>query len=205
MSIQSPSSDAEFLDLLRTTGSLSVAEMADAMEVTPTAIRQRLTRLMSREIIQREPIRNGRGRPKHRYWLTDKGMRMTGSNFTDLAMVLWKEVRALGDAELRRDVLRRLSQALAKGYSSQIQGNTPAERLHSVAEILAQRRIPSTVDETSGNPTLTTHACPYQELAEKDHSICTMERMMISELVGGDVKLTKCRLEGDEQCRFQVS
>ena len=204
MSIQSPSTDPEFLDLLRTTGPLSVAELADAMEVTPTAVRQRLTRLMSREIIQREALRNGRGRPKHRYWLTDKGMRMTGSNFTDLAMVLWKEVRGLEDPDLRRDMLRRIAQALANGYANQIQGNTPGERLHSVAEILAQRRIPTTVDDTSANPTLTAHACPYQELAEQDHSVCTMERMLISELVGRDVKLTQCRQEGDELCRFQV-
>ena len=204
MSIQSPSTDPEFLDLLRTTGPLSVAELADAMEVTPTAVRQRLTRLMSREIIQREALRNGRGRPKHRYWLTDKGMRMTGSNFTDLSMVLWKEVRSLEDLDLRRDMLRRIAQALANGYSNQIQGDTPAERLHSVAEILAQRRIPSTVDDSTANPSLTAHACPYQALAEQDHSVCTMERMMISEMVGQDVKLTQCRQEGDEQCRFQV-
>lgn len=204
MSIQSPSSDAEFLDLLRTTGPLSVAELSDAMEVTPTAIRQRITRLMSREIIQRQAIRNGRGRPKHRYWLTDKGMRMTGSNFTDLAMVLWKEVRALEDPELRREMLRRLAQALAKGYADQVQGNTPVERLRSVAEILAQRRIPTTVDDTTATPTLTAHACPYQVLADQDHSVCTMERMMFSELVGQDVKLTQCRQEGDKQCRFQV-
>jgi DeoR family transcriptional regulator, suf operon transcriptional repressor len=204
MSIQSPSTDPEFLDLLRTTGPLSVAELADAMEVTPTAVRQRLTRLMSREIIQREALRNGRGRPKHRYWLTDKGMRMTGSNFTDLSMVLWKEVRSLEDPDIRRDMLRRIAQALANGYANQIQGDTPAERLHSVAEILAQRRIPTTVDDTSANPSITAHACPYQALAEHDHSVCTMERMMISEMVGQDVKLTQCRQEGDEQCRFQV-
>lgn len=111
MSIESPSSDADFLDLLRTTGALSVAELSDAMEVTPTAVRQRLTRLMSQEIIQREAIRNGRGRPKHRYWLTDKGLRMTGSNFTDLAMALWKEVRSLKDPELRREMLRRIAKA----------------------------------------------------------------------------------------------
>jgi DeoR family transcriptional regulator, suf operon transcriptional repressor len=204
MSVQSPSSDPEFLDLLRTTGPLSVAELADAMEVTPTAVRQRLTRLMSREIIQREALRNGRGRPKHRYWLTDKGMRMTGSNFTDLAMVLWKEVRSLDDPEIRRDMLRRISMALAKGYASQIQGDTPVERLKSVAEILAQRRIPTSVDDNAAAPALTAHACPYQALAEHDHSVCTMERMLISELVGRDVKLTQCRQEGDDHCRFQV-
>ena len=202
--MQYPSSDAEFLDLLRTTGPLSVADLADAMEVTSTAVRQRLTRLMSREIIQREALRNGRGRPKHRYWLTDKGTRMTGSNFTDLAMVLWKEVRALENPELRRDMLRRLAQALASGYANQISGKTPTERLRAVAEILAQRRIPAVVDETTAKPTLTTHACPYPDLAEQDHSICTMERMMISELVGKEVKLTQCRLEGDKLCRFQI-
>ncbi len=129
---------------------------------------------------------------------------MTGSNFTDLAMVLWKEVRALEDPELRREMLRRLAQALASRILQSDSGQTPAERLRSVAEILAQRRIPATVDETSAKPTLTTHACPYPGLAEQDHSVCTMERMMISELVGKEVKLTQCRLEGDEQCRFQV-
>jgi DeoR family transcriptional regulator, suf operon transcriptional repressor len=190
--------------LLRTAGPLSVAELADAMVVTPTAIRQRLTRLLSREIIQRESLRNGRGRPKHRYWLTDKGMQMTGSNFTDLAMVLWREVRALEAPELRREILRRLSQALASGYANKVQGETASERLHSVAEILAQRRIPTSVDDNLERPTLTAHACPYPVLSDQDHSVCTMERMMISELVGKDVRLTKCRLEGDEQCRFQV-
>ena len=80
------------MDLLRITGPLGVSELADAMEVTPTAVRQRLTRLLAGEVIRREPVRNGRGRPKHRYWLTDKGIRRTGSNFDDLAIALWGEV-----------------------------------------------------------------------------------------------------------------
>ena len=49
MSVQVPTSDAGLLDLLRITGPLGVAELADAMEVTPTAVRQRLTRLMARD------------------------------------------------------------------------------------------------------------------------------------------------------------
>ncbi len=78
MSISAPKSDGDLLDLLRITGPLGVSELADAMEVTPTAVRQRLTRLLAGEAIQREPVRNGRGRPKHRYWLTDKGIPSNG-------------------------------------------------------------------------------------------------------------------------------
>jgi DeoR family suf operon transcriptional repressor len=204
MSIQAPSSDPEFLDLLRTTGPLSVSDLADAMQVTPTAVRQRLTRLMSRDIIEREAIRNGRGRPKHRYSLTEKGLRMTGSNFTDLATVLWKEVRSLENPDLRRDMLRRIARSLAGGYAGHVQGKTPLERLHSVAEILAQRRIPASVEENADKPSLAIQACPYPALADQDQSVCTMERMLVSELVGQDVKLTQCRLEGGGECRFQV-
>jgi predicted ArsR family transcriptional regulator len=54
MSIQAPTSDAGLLDLLRITGPLGVTELADAMEVTPTAVRQRLVRLMAQNSIDRE-------------------------------------------------------------------------------------------------------------------------------------------------------
>ena len=174
-------------------------------KLRPTAVRQRLTRLMDQSMIQREAIRAGRGRPKHRYSLTDKGLRQTGSNFTDLALALWREIRTIGDENLSRDVLRRISRALAAGYASQIQGNTPAERLQSLAELLNQRRIPATVGlDRRTTPPLTAHACPYPKLAEEDRSICTMEKMMFSELIGNDLELTQCRLNGGGDCRFET-
>jgi len=205
MSVEAPNSDADLLDLIRIAGPLSVTELADAMEVTATAVRQRLTRLMAQSMIQREAIRAGRGRPKHRYSLTDKGLRQTGSNFTDLALALWREIRSTGNESLSRDVLRRISRALASGYAAQIQGNTPGERLASLAELLNQRRIPVTIGETTDNhSTLTAHACPYPNLAEEDGSICQMEKMMFSELIGNELELTQCRLDGGGDCRFQT-
>jgi len=203
MSVEAPNSDADLLDLIRIAGPLSVTELADAMEVTATAVRQRLTRLMGQSMIEREAIRAGRGRPKHRYSLTDKGLRQTGSNFTDLALALWREIRDIGDEKLGRNVSRRISRALASGYAAQIQGNTPTERLQSLAELLNQRRIPATVGSTDNHATLTAHACPYPNLAEEDGSICQMEKMMFSELIGNELELTQCRLNGGGDCRFQ--
>jgi DeoR family transcriptional regulator, suf operon transcriptional repressor len=205
MSVEAPNSDADLLDLLRIAGPLSVAELADAMEVTATAIRQRLTRLMAHAMIVREAVRSGRGRPKHRYSLTDKGVRQTGSNFTDLALALWREFRSFGNEDLRKDMLRRIARALAAGYAEQIEGTTPAERMRSLAQVLTQRRIPVTVEGSTELPTLTAHACPYPTLAEEDPSICDMEKMLFSELLGDEVKLTQCRLQGGADCRFQTT
>lgn len=54
-------------------------------------------------------------------------------------------------------------------------------------------------------PILTALACPYPELAEQDRGICAMERMLFSELVGQDVRLAECRLDGDQCCRFTIT
>jgi predicted ArsR family transcriptional regulator len=204
MSVEAPNSDADLLDLIRIAGPLSVNELADAMEVTATAVRQRLTRLMNQALIEREAIRAGRGRPKHRYSLTDKGVRQTGSNFTDLALALWGEIKTAGDEQMGRDLLRRISRALAAGYASQINGTTPNERLQSLADLLSQRRIPVSVGTSGNHATLTTHACPYPSLAEKDESVCQMEKMMFSELIGSEVELTQCRRDGGGECRFET-
>ena len=61
------------------------------------------------------------------------------------------------------------------------------------------------MEESSQGTVLTQHACPYPKLAEQDQAVCNMERMMFSELLGQDVELTQCRLEGGGECRFQAS
>ena len=52
-------------------------------------------------------------------------------------------------------------------------------------------------------PVLTAHACPYPDLAESDPSICTLERMLFSELLGEDVELVQCKEGGRTRCQFQ--
>ena len=45
-----------------------------------------------------------------------------------------------------------------------------------------QRQIPFEVDRSRDLPLLRATACPYPDLAEKDRTVCSMERMMFSEL-----------------------
>ena len=73
ISAKEPKSDRDVLDLLQSRGPLGVSELTHAMGVTNTSVRQRLLRLMAKGMIQRETVRHGRGRPRHRYSLTEKG------------------------------------------------------------------------------------------------------------------------------------
>ncbi len=72
------------------------------------------------------------------------------------------------------------------------------------AELFAERNVPFEVEARRALPVLTAVACPYPELAEQDRGICAMEQHAVSELVGDDLRLTECRLDGDTCCRFET-
>jgi predicted ArsR family transcriptional regulator len=154
-------------------------------------------------LVDREPVRHGRGRPKHRYQLTSKGLRLTGSNWPDLALALWRDVSKIEDFELRRTVLIRVLKAMAANYGHEVQGQTTLERMRSLAGLLEERRVPFSVEQPNGVPVLTAHACPYPELSASDRTICAMERVLFSELVGRELRLAKCRHDGGGTCQFQ--
>jgi len=199
-------SDAGLMDLLRESESLGVADLATAMQVTATAIRQRLSRLMAEGLIGRELTKAARGRPSHRYRLTDKGIRQAGSNFAELAIALWQEIRQIKDPEVRTGLLRRIAQTMASAYGGQVAGETTTERMESVKQLLADRKVPFAVDTSGQLPVLTALACPYPELAEQDRGICAVEKMLFTEMLGTPVRLTECRLDGASTCcRFQTN
>ena len=199
------SSDITILDILRKRGELRVGELAELMGVTGTAIRQRLNRLLDQGYIVRATIRSSRGRPSHGYSLTVKGRRRSGENFGDLAIALWQEIRAIEDQEIRRGLLKWISHRMAEGYAQKIQGNSVGERMKSLAAVFAERRLPVKIMETDGGAALSIEACPYPELAEQDPSVCSMERLLFSEIIGETLQLTECRLDGDCGCTFQTT
>ena len=200
----SDSSDASALGLMRRRGPLAVPELSQAMAVTATAVRQRLRRLMSEGLVERKLVRSGRGRPSHKYSLTEQGIRACGTNYEDLAAVLWKEVRAIKDPKVRRGLLGRIVGHLAADYGSKLAGETLAEKMRSLTELFSERDVPLVVDESGKLPVLTALACPYPDLAQQDRSVCAMERMLFSELVGEGLKLTGCRLDGASCCTFEA-
>lgn len=196
--------DVAILDCLRRAQALSVTQMAKLMEVTATAIRQRLTRLTALGLIERQARRQGRGRPTFEYQLTEEGRRKTGSNFADLALALWSEVRSIEDKEVRRGLLQRLASRMAELYAHRINGKNLENRMREVASFFVSREVPFEVDSQDGLPVLKAFGCPYTELAEKDRSICAMERMLFTELIGEKLNLSSCRLDGGACCTFEL-
>jgi predicted ArsR family transcriptional regulator len=205
MNTQAESSDKTMLDYMRREGAVTISALVSEMGVTATAVRQRLQRLMAQGLIERQTERKSRGRPNHRYSLTEKGERAAGTNFADMAIVLWEEMKSVEDPAVRRGLLKRIADRLVGRYRDRVSGDTLGERMTTLAELMGDREIPFEVDSSGELPVLTALACPYPELAKLDRGVCTMEKLMLSEILGENVRLSECRLDGANCCTFTPS
>ena len=160
---------------------------------------------MTDGLIERQTERKSRGRPNHRYSLTEKGERASGTNFGDMAIVLWEEVKSVEDPAIRRGLLKRIADRLVERYRGDVSGDTLGERMTALSRLMGEREIPFEVSSSGELPVLTALACPYPELAKLDRGVCTMEKLMLSEILGENVRLTECRLDGASCCTFTPS
>jgi DeoR family transcriptional regulator, suf operon transcriptional repressor len=205
MSIQTETSDKQILDIIRRRGAITITALVTEMGVTATAVRQRIQRLRTEGLIERQTEKKGRGRPNHRYSLSAKGEQSAGNNFADMASVLWDEIKSVEDPEIRRGLLKRIAGRFVERYRGDISGATLDERMTELAVLMGQRDIPFAVDRSGVLPVLSAHACPYPELAKADRGVCTMEKLMLSEILGATVRLSECRLDGATCCTFTPS
>jgi predicted ArsR family transcriptional regulator len=205
MNTASELSDRTIVDYLRRHAGASIGDLVELTGVTATAVRQRLNRLMDHGLVERKSTAVGRGRPMHRYSLTQAGLRSGGTNYYQLAQVLWQEIRQVRDPEIRRGLLERISVRLADVYRDQIAGETLHERMEALARLMSRHDLPFEIESSESLPVLTALACPYPDLAEQDRGVCAMERMLFSSVLGEGVRLSSCRLDGASCCTFEAS
>ena len=121
------------LNYLRRNGAARISDLVAETGVTATAVRQRISAADGRRADRAaRGERSAAAGPNHRYALTEKGEQQSGNNFSDLATVLWEEIKAVPDPEVRRGLLKRIADRFVDKYRSTIHGDT-LERTDDVA------------------------------------------------------------------------
>lgn len=198
--------DQTVLEVLRQNSGMTVQDLMRQLEVTATAVRQRLDRLEQLELIERRKKSAGRGRPQFRYFLTPVGIRYASASYADLATALFQEVMELPNPQQRSRVMRRVAKRMGEGLKQSVpSGGDLSQRMAATATALTQRKVAVAVNYSGLLPVLEMHACPYPELTDNDESrqMCEMEQEMLSEALGQSLQLDCCRLDGHNQCQFR--
>lgn len=196
------SADREFLQRLHPLGAASISQLCDMAGVTPTAIRQRVNRLLQGGWIERRTVKAARGRPHHMYQLAERGRRSLGNNYAELTTVLWQEIQNIEDLDVRHRVEERVRESLARLYRQKVASEDWQGRLGELAVALGDQGLMATVVQNEGLPVLREASCPYLDLAARDSSICELEQHVFEDVVGVPLKLVSCCRDGSGACEF---
>jgi predicted ArsR family transcriptional regulator len=80
-----------------------------------------------------------------------------------------------------------------------------ADRIEAWAAWLDGRGVPVQIERTEDGYTLREYGCRYHNVALENRAVCEMERQVMARLLGSDVQLVQCMLDGHHGCRFTIA
>ena len=80
-----------------------------------------------------------------------------------------------------------------------------SERVGQLVQALSARGVMADMQVSEEDViVLQTYNCPYHEIAQEYRDICEMDERFMREVLGSDVNLSECMLDGHHRCTFVV-
>ncbi|MEK4915168.1 helix-turn-helix transcriptional regulator [Bacillus sp. FSL E2-8887] len=197
----------EIVQLLKIKGEHTVAELAEALEITEMAIRRHLSKLENDELIYSKMVRQQVGRPTYLYGLSQKGEDTFPKEYKQFAIEILDDLARMGDEKMLRYVLqartKRMEEQLQKKISNQ------SNLAYKVQEIAAMQEKNGYMVQIKRDGErsfiLEKQNCPLKEIAEKYPQVCEDEKDMYKRLfTGANVKALTNMCVGDCNCSYQI-
>lgn len=187
-------------------GPMTIASLAEALDVAKTSLRPQLDRLALQGWLDRGCRRQGPGRPADVFSASDQSRRRAAQDTTgEFARFLLEE---MADTETRSrltSVVKGVGRRVTHLVRPILGEGPPAERLRRLSEYLSERGILNDVSCSGQTVTLSIHTCPYAGLAGDYRQICAMHRETLAELLGAEASEHRCRHDGHPCCDFKVT
>ncbi len=173
--------------------------------VTTTSVRQHLNALQSGGYLDRREERSGVGRPHYIYVATDAARELFACSCDVLALIMLQEMFGMVGPEKMGALLERVSARLAERYVDSVKATGLQQRVEEMAGALGRQGVLTDVfADDSDTIALKMYNCPYHDLAIEHREICDMDQQMIQQVVGSDVFLDACIMDGDGNCSFVI-
>ncbi len=198
-------SRSAIIDLLKSNGAMSVEELAQELGVSKVNVRRHLSVLESDGLIAYEVERHERGRPRYRYFLTEKACCLFPQMYDEFAhQVLVQLQRAFGDEGLQRVLAGRTDEMIAQ-LKREFAGLEFDERVRRLAKVMsAKGYLAETRRLKDGTYRLRLRNCPTERVAHSHPQICQEELRIYEEAL--DCRVTRdCHIvAGAQMCEYRL-
>ncbi|MBJ7576143.1 hypothetical protein [Luteimonas sp. MC1828] len=189
--------------LLSAVDGLGVEEMCERLRISHNAVRQHITALAARGLVQSGQSRATGGRPQARYVLTAEGRALFPRNYGAIAAALLTQLHA----HMGEDEVGALLQELGRTIAA-TQPSLDVESGEGLARALAQRldalgyeAVPARHGE---DWQVEAFNCVFHDLARQHPQVCRFDLAYMEATTGRRVHHVECIVRGGHACRFRL-
>ena len=199
-------SQAKILHLIKKQGDITATQISQQIEMTSMGARQHLESLENQGYIQHLFKKEGRGRPKKYWQITNKGQ----SQFPDghaylLANLLGHMKVQLGSEAVDRLITCREKDML-QVYQSVLETSPLLEdKLNQLAKIRSSEGYMAHIEKNDDGWLLIENHCPICSAASQCQQFCRSEKRIFETVLQANVERTEYILEGDRRCCYRIT
>jgi len=200
-----PAAPQQVLRALKEHGEISVEQLAEELDITPSGARQHLTSLRHKGLVQHREVRGQPGRPKFRYRLSAAAESLFPKRYGDLTNELLTYLEEDEPASVER-LFERRRQRRVERARERLAGKDFGQRVGELARILDEDGyLADFVPEAGGGYHVTEHNCAILGVARRWGHACTSEIEFIREaLPDADVRRVAHMIAGAHVCAYEI-
>ena len=196
---------------LRLDGPSSPDQLAERIGASRTGVLQQLRALEAANLVSRQTVRHGVGRPRHLYDVTADAQDLFPSNYDGLALGLLAAIESVGGDDLLDQVFaarrRQLGDRVRGQMAERVDPEAPLlERVRELAVIQGdQGYLADATLGPDGTIRLREHNCAIYHIAAGSPAACQAELELFSEILGADVVREQHIASGDRCCSYKIT
>jgi predicted ArsR family transcriptional regulator len=194
----------EVLEHLRRKQAASAESIGTELGITANAVRQHLTNLEREGLVRSQPVRNGRGRPAHRFSLTEKADAVFPKRYGQLATMVLTEIQEMGGPEALDEIFRRVALRHVEHILPELEGLGFEEKLDRLVAWIGRAGTLAESEKTADGIRVTIHNCPFRNTALKFPQVCTITPQMLTTALDAPVAQSESIHRRDPYCSFVV-
>jgi predicted ArsR family transcriptional regulator len=194
---------------LKTRGPQVAADVGSRLDMTPAGARQHLLKLEAAGLVESEDQREGRGRPR-KYWrLTQRGHERFPDRHSDLTLDLLRSIRDVFGDEGRERLIEHRERATVANYRKLVGAQVSLrQKLAALARIRSREGyMASVAKDTRGSFLLIENHCPICAAATACQGLCRSELAIFRAVLGTDVTVERIDhiLAGARRCAYRIA
>ncbi len=195
----------EILRTIRARGRVTVAELAEGLGITLVSVRHHLSSLQAEGLVKSTEVRQGVGRPRLVYALTEAGQERFPARYARLSERLLDELKTTLPPQALEDMFARMAEGMVAEYAARLEGKSTEDKMALLIEMLGTEGFLAHWNRTGETISLTEYSCPYLRIGQRHPEVCAIDQSVIQQVLNVNVEKTTCVLDGADRCVFVIS